>query len=259
MFMEKKLIFFDIDGTLFNENKEVPESTELALQSLVNNGHEVAIATGRAPFMYKQLREDLNIKNYISFNGQYVVFNNEVIYKNPIALEEIKKIIDHSKKNNHPLVYLDHEGMRVNHEDHPHVLLSMDDLKIAPPTYDPDYYRTREIYQALIFCEGNDEQLYVRKYDALHFIRWHQYSVDILPAGGSKAVGLKKMAEQINIPRERVVAFGDGLNDLEMLEFAGIGVAMGNAHPLAKEVADIVTDDVANDGIYKALKKINLI
>jgi len=82
--VERKIIFFDIDGTLLDHDKKLPASTKKAVQLLKEQGHEVAIATGRAPFMFKDLREELDIQTYISFNGQYIVLNGEVLYKNPV-------------------------------------------------------------------------------------------------------------------------------------------------------------------------------
>jgi Cof subfamily protein (haloacid dehalogenase superfamily) len=257
--MQRKLIFFDIDGTLLDGNKRLPSSTIEAISTLKEKGHEVAIATGRAPFMYRQIREKLNITSYISFNGQYIVSDNEVFYKNPILKSEIENLRKHATSNDHPLVYMDHEGMKVSHQEHPHVIKSMEDLKINPPEFGPEYYMEREIYQALIYCEANNEEQYITNYENLHFIRWHQYSTDVLPKGGSKGVGLEKLAKHYNIKQEDVIAFGDGLNDIEMLEYAGIGVGMGNGHPKALQAADFVTDSPEENGIYHALKKLALI
>lgn len=82
--MEPCLIIFDIDGTLLDHDKELPESTKQAVKELKASGHVVAIATGRGPFMYENLRKELEIDTYISFNGQYVVHKNKEVYKNPI-------------------------------------------------------------------------------------------------------------------------------------------------------------------------------
>lgn len=79
-----KLSFFDIDGTLLDHDKKIPQSTRDAVKQLQEKGVHVAIATGRAPFMFEDIRKELNIHNYVSFNGQYVVFEDEVIFNNPL-------------------------------------------------------------------------------------------------------------------------------------------------------------------------------
>jgi HAD superfamily hydrolase (TIGR01484 family) len=98
--MDKQLIFFDIDGTLLDDDKKLPDSTKRAVQSLSALGHKVAIATGRSPHMFKELREELNIDTYISLNGQYVVNNGEAVYTNPLDLDELQRLTISSVKLN---------------------------------------------------------------------------------------------------------------------------------------------------------------
>ena len=81
---EQSVIFFDIDGTLLDHDKKLPPSTKQAVFKLKELGHIVAIATGRAPFMYEDLREELGIDTFVSYNGQYVVLNGEVLHTNPL-------------------------------------------------------------------------------------------------------------------------------------------------------------------------------
>src|SRR5213595_3088611 len=98
----KKIVFFDIDGTLLDHDKNLPMSTRQAVMELKNNGVFVAIATGRAPFMFESLRKELEIDSYVSFNGQYVVFENEPIYENPLDSSELEMFLKDTRKNSHP-------------------------------------------------------------------------------------------------------------------------------------------------------------
>ncbi|MDF0725358.1 Cof-type HAD-IIB family hydrolase [Cytobacillus sp. S13-E01] len=257
--MKKKLVFFDIDGTLLDHDKNLPLSTKLAIKNLQEVGVNVAIATGRAPFMFQELRRELGITSYISFNGQYVVYEGEVIYKNPLDSKLLPKLKEHANESNHPIVFMNESVMRSSVESHQYIHESMGSLKFEHPAYDPNFYTNREIFQALLFCTKEEEETYVSKYPAFHFIRWHDYSTDIIPLGGSKAEGIKKMMESIAIDRENVYAFGDGLNDAEMLDFVGTGIAMGNALDEIKKRADIVTKDVDNDGILHGLRLVGLL
>lgn len=254
-----KIVFFDIDGTLLDHEKKLPKSTKEAIDQLKKNGVFVAIATGRAPFMFKDLREELEIDSYISFNGQYVVFENKVIYKNPLNSIEIKNLTNYSANYKHPMVYLNESTMTSNEANHPSIIDSISSLKLQLPTCDPDFFIDREIYQALLFCEENDECLYLDKFRSFDFIRWHEMSMDVLPSGGSKAEGIKKLIEKLGFNLADVYAFGDGLNDIEMLEAVGTGVAMGNASEKVKLHANYITSDVTEEGIYKGLKHFNLI
>ncbi|WP_339145660.1 MULTISPECIES: Cof-type HAD-IIB family hydrolase [unclassified Sutcliffiella] len=254
-----KIVFFDIDGTLLDHQKELPESTKRAVKELKESGVYVAIATGRAPFMFEDLRKELDINTFVSFNGQYVVFEGEVIYKNPLNNEKMHELRINADKLAHPLVYLNHEKMKANVEDHPFIQKSMESLKFTHPEFGPSFLDETEIYQALLFIEDTEQQSYVDSYNDFHFIRWHQYSTDILPRGGSKAIGIQRMLERLPFKKENVFAFGDGLNDVEMIDYVGTGVAMGNAHPELLKVANHVTKDVAEDGIIHGLELVGLL
>ncbi|MFD3447977.1 Cof-type HAD-IIB family hydrolase [Microbacteriaceae bacterium 4G12] len=252
--MNDKIVFFDIDGTLLDHEKKVPASTKEAVRCLQENGVHVAIATGRAPFMFADLREELNIHNYVSFNGQYVVFEDEVIYKNPLPTNTLDMFTTFANEQQYPLVYLDHKEMKATVESHNYVKESLGSLYFDHPLPQPDFYQTRDVYQALVFCETGEEEKFRLQYPQFHFIRWHDYSVDILPNGGSKAKGIERFIEKLGFNHEQVYAFGDGLNDLEMIEAVGTGIAMGNAENQLKEVANYVTKDVGEDGILHGLK-----
>jgi Cof subfamily protein (haloacid dehalogenase superfamily) len=253
------MIFFDIDGTLLNHDKNLPSSTKRAIKTLQGKGIPVAIATGRAPFMFKDLRDELNIDSFVSFNGQYVVFEGKPIYQNPLPKEELAKLVVDARTKEHPVVFLNEITMKANVDDHPHISESMASLKFAHPEHDDTFMNLHDLYQTLLFCTKEDEPYYREKYPVFTFIRWHPYSMDILPRGGSKAEGIKKMIEKLGIDMENVYAFGDGLNDIEMLETVGTGVAMGNAVDKAKNVAKMITASVEDNGIEKALVKLGLI
>lgn len=259
LIVTKKLVFFDIDGTLLDHDKKLPKSTKDAIFSLKKQGVNVAIATGRAPFMYENLRAELDINTFVSFNGQYVVYDGEVIYTNPLDSEKLDELREFALLKNHPLVYMNAEYMRSNVENHPYIHKSISSLKFDHPHYEPDFLANREIYQTLLFCIKEEERQYAHAFPSFQFIRWHEFSTDIIPYGGSKAEGIKKIMEAMRVNREDVYAFGDGLNDAEMLDFVGTGVAMGNAEEIIKERADIVTKSVDEDGIAHGLELIGLL
>ena len=141
------MIFFDIDGTLLTEEKELLASTKEAINELKKAGHKLAIATGRAPFMFKELREELEIDTYVSFNGQYVVAEGNVIYDNPLNENDLKLFAQFAQKNNHGLVYMDHEQMKSTIEYDPFIEESIGTLKFKHPEHDPSYSTGRSIYQ----------------------------------------------------------------------------------------------------------------
>ncbi|MCP8970101.1 Cof-type HAD-IIB family hydrolase [Ectobacillus ponti] len=258
--MERSVIFFDIDGTLLTHEKTLPASTKEAIFQLKELGHEVAIATGRAPFMFKELREELGIRTFVSYNGQYVVLDGEVLYTNPLDIPALEELTERALGNEHPVVFMDHEDMKANVPEHDYIKESIATLKIKQfPLHDPHYYKGRELYQSLLFCPEGEEKQYEQDFLAFDFIRWHPVSVDVLPKGGSKAKGVEKIAAALGFPPERQYAFGDGLNDIEMLMSVQNSVAMGNAEETVKAVAKYVTKSVEEDGIVHGLKLAGLL
>ncbi|UJL47797.1 Cof-type HAD-IIB family hydrolase [Virgibacillus sp. NKC19-16] len=257
--MNKKIVFFDIDGTLLDHDKKIPLSTKQAIEKLKQNGVYVAIATGRAPFMFEDIRKELGIESFVSFNGQYVVFEGETIYNNPLGQEELAMLYENARERNYPMVFMDEKYMRASEGDHPQITKSMDSLHFDYPEVDPDFFKVNTIYQALLFCEVNQEKPFIQNHGSLEFVRWHEYSCDVLPGGGSKAVGVKKLIEASGLHIDDSYSFGDAMNDMEMTSEVGTGVVMGNGAPQLKQIADYITDDVENDGIAKGLRRLGLI
>lgn len=257
---ERNIVFFDLDGTLLNDDKQINDSTREAIAALKAAGHIVAIATGRAPFFFDHIRQELNIDTYVSYNGSYVVLEGQVVFTNPLNAEALQTLTDLALNHNHAVVYMDHEGMRANVPSSERINESIGTLQVGIlPTHDPLYYKERPIYQSLLFCAEGEEQPYETLVQTFDFIRWHPYSVDVLPSGGSKFKGIQKIAEKLNIPLERQYAFGDALNDLEMLRGIPNSVAMGNGMPEAKEAAKWVTASNNEDGIAQGLKLAGLL
>lgn len=255
----KKIIFLDIDGTLLNTKKEIPEKARQGVFALQERGYQVAIATGRGPFMFREIREELGIDSYVSFNGQLVVFRDETIYANPFSEQQLEALITASKEKNHPLVFMNDERMMANVRHDTKVKEAIGSLKFPHPEYDPEFYRKAPIYQILLFCEEGEEQYIHEQFPDMQVLRWHPYAVDIIPKESSKAKGIEIALDYFQISIENAYAFGDGINDLEMLKAVGTGVAMGNSHPEVKLVADYTTKHVDEDGLYYAFQQLKLL
>jgi len=257
--MDKKIVFFDIDGTLVDANKEVPASTKKAIKMLQDKGIIVALSTGRPPFLYEHIRKELQIDTYISFTGQHVVFEGQLIYSKPIEERIVTSLYNDAMKQNYPMMLMSDSEMIATIDDHPHMIEGLEPLKYDYPPLHHTFHETETIYQILLFLEEENEETFLRPYDSCQFIRWHKYACDILPSGGSKIVGVEKVLEAASISNNHAYAFGDGMNDLEMIEHIGTGIAMGNAVQPLKDIAQFTTTDVDQDGVWNALKKLSLI
>ncbi|WP_085524126.1 Cof-type HAD-IIB family hydrolase [Tuberibacillus sp. Marseille-P3662] len=256
---EQPIVFFDIDGTLLDEDKNIPDTTRQAVYDLQKKGVITAIATGRAPFMFADVRRELNIDSFISFNGQYVVHKGEAVFKNPMHFEDLGELHQKAMGGDYPLAFLSSHKAAVTHDQHPFIMKSFNSLKLDPPDYDKTFHHDHEIYQALIFCEEGEDIGAFQAIDAFDYVRWHRYSMDVVPTGGSKAIGIQSLLDNLGIDRRNTIAFGDAMNDIEMLSFVENGVAMGNGQPQVKDVAKHVTTHVSDNGIYNGLKHLGLL
>ena len=253
-----KLLLLDIDGTLLDTNKQLPDATKQALIAARANGHQLAIATGRAPFMIGSLLEELSIDTYITFNGQYIAYENEAVHKQSIDSDTLDKVLAFAEQRDHPLVFLNEHKMVSSIEFHPDIDESIKSLKFPHPEKDKHFYRTNDVYQALVFCEEHEESQYREEFGDVDFVRWHRVSCDILPKGGSKAEGIKQLIRSTGHRLEDTIAFGDGLNDLQMMEIAGFSVAMANGHEETKKRADHITGHVDEGGLASAFEFLGL-
>lgn len=257
--MDTKLIFFDIDGTIYDENKEIPKSTLVAIEKLKAAGHIVAIATGRAPYMFKEVIKATDIHTFISLNGQIVVNNDKVVGKYPLNKEELSQIVENAHQNNHPLVFFGEDDVYANVESNQDISESLGSLKMDYPKYQNTFYLHHPVYQALIFHTEDEDDKYDGLFESLKFYRWHTLSRDVVPNNRSKAEGIKELSHELGFKMDDVIAFGDGPNDIEMITEVGCGVAMGNAVDELKSICDFETKHVSEDGIYYACIKLGLI
>ncbi|WP_298826535.1 Cof-type HAD-IIB family hydrolase [uncultured Planococcus sp.] len=254
-----KLLLLDIDGTLLDSHKKLPASAKEALVQARLNGHELAIATGRGPFMITRILEELNIDTYITFNGQYISHKGQAIHKQAIDSNMLNEIFEYAEQRDHPIVFMNENKMVSSIDFHPDIDESIKTLKMPHPEVEKDFYLKNDIYQALLFCEKEEQQQYHEAFEQVDFVRWHRVSCDITPKGGTKASGIEHLIKATGHSIEDTIAFGDGLNDLQMMDIAGYSVAMENGHEETKKRATYVTDHVDNDGLAKAFKHLKLI
>lgn len=259
--LERKLIFFDIDGTLLDHEKQLPKSTVQAISELKEMGHILAIATGRAPFMFKDIREELGIHTFVSLNGSYVVHEGSLIHHTPLDNEELHRFVPYATNQDHPIIFEHVEEMFITtSEYHPYVDGGMGGFNLREDAiYNPQCYLDQEMYQSVLFCMEKDESFYRETFRKFDFVRFNEYATDVIPSGSSKAKGIEALLQQLRIPLEHVYAFGDGLNDLEMMSFVKNSVAMGNAVDEVKQAAKYVTAPVDEDGIRKGLELVGLL
>lgn len=258
--MNKKYVFLDLDGTILDyQTHSVPESAIIAMRQARENGHELILTTGRPPSLFYGIDKELGFHSYIGANGRVVVHEGQIIYDSPIsevAIEKLSKVC-HAEKIDIAYEGLDEFALESTYSN----LYKQfcDHFNLQYPVLLPGYYKGRKIYQVSLFYDQVDFTHLEKQLPELSFSYSCKYGLDITTPGGYKDVGIRVFVERFQLDIKDVIAIGDGYNDISMLEYAGTGVAMGNAYDGVHEHADLVTDRIENDGLYKAFKTLKLI
>ena len=255
-----KIIFFDIDDTLRNSKTGfIPSTIPTAFKQLRDKGILTGIATGRGIFGVVPEIKALKPDFFVTLNGAYIEDKKgNVIYSNKIAKDKVEEYITWTKE-----VGIDYGlvGSHVAKLSRRTEMISQAIDPIYPDLeVDPDFYQKEDIYQMWTFEEqGDDLVLPDTLASTLRMVRWHEHSSDVVPISGSKASGVAKVVDQLDLKPENVMVFGDGLNDLELFDYAGISVAMGVSHEKIKEKADYITKTLEEDGIFDALEGFGMV
>lgn len=276
-----KAIFFDIDGTLVNNQSKALESTKKAINYARKNGILCGVATGRSPIRIKEIIDELELDMYVVYNGQLVFTADRTIVDQPFDRSTLKKIVRFADKNHRQIIFggryqlagsttmLLGQSLLIKHivsflpKKFP-VRLMKKGLQLFSPHRQKKRYETLEIlnepiYQCILLSQESEQAKLEKYFPECSFQRSNAYTVDIIPKGGSKLSGIKIFAKEKGIVMSEIMAFGDHYNDIDMLKGVGIGVAMGNAQDEVKAAADFVTKTNEKNGIYEGLKHFGLI
>ncbi|MEI5989665.1 hypothetical protein A5881_001158 [Enterococcus termitis] len=276
-----KAIFFDIDGTLVNKNAKALETTKRAIKLAQAQGIICGVATGRGPVHLSQQIDELNLDVFVTYNGQFVYTKDETIRAVPFSDDVLRNIVRFSDTHHRQIMF----GSKDNFEGSSLMrfgqkkwakkltrflpkrfpvalaknLISRFSLHRKNQRYHDLAILQEPIYQCVLLSAKSEERFLKEQLPDCHLTRSNPYTVDIIPIGGSKLVGIQQCIDHFDILLEEVMAFGDSWNDLEMLSHVGVGVAMGNAEEEIKEAAKYVTKSNEEDGIYHALRHYGVI
>ncbi|MEI0559104.1 Cof-type HAD-IIB family hydrolase [Brachyspira intermedia] len=262
-----KAVFFDIDGTLvsFNTHK-ISDSSKEAIKILKEKGIKVFIASGRAMFQIDNL-DGLDFDGYITINGgSCLVKDNgdyKEIYRVSLDKDDLFALVDYLNKDKFPCTVITSDNLFINYTgDIISHLYGMANVRVPESRDFNDYVPNNydKILQLNIFVDENKEKYLMNNVlKNSKSSRWHFSFADVNSKYSGKDIGIDKIIEYCGINLSETMALGDGGNDIGMIKHAAIGVAMGNANENVKEIADYITDDVDNDGVYKALKHFNIL
>lgn len=254
-----RIAFFDIDGTLIDIGKKLPSPAILhTLTALQQRGIRICIATGRSPDQLPKL-PGIEFDAYLTFNGSYCYTGDTVIFSNPIPRTDVQTILDNTARMNRPLCIATVDQLSANGYDNDladYYKVVRLELRVDPLF---DQVVQEDVYQIMLGCRAHEYETILEGAQGARIVAWWDRAADIIPASGGKAVGVQKILEHFGLSKEQAMAFGDGGNDLDMLQCVGTGVAMGNAGEALKAAADAVCGKVSEDGVYHFCKDMGLI
>lgn len=256
-----KALFFDIDGTLLSfDTHTVPDSTLSALHTASERGVRLFVATGRH-ITNTECVSHINFDGYITANGGYCITSgSETVHKSRFSRRSLDTLFAMLRTEPFPVAMMTERGWFCNMvTDKVEALSSMVSIDIPQVTDIEHLSRTEDIIEMCLYVDEEQEKRIVSTMGDCVSSRWNPITADLNPSDTDKAVGIEKMLTHFGLDREESMAFGDGGNDISMLRYAGIGVAMGSASEQVRKAADYVTDEVDRDGICKALKHFNII
>ena len=261
---KQKIVFFDIDGTLWDEDMQIPDSTKKAIRLLKEQGHKTFLCSGRARsnICSKELLE-LGFDGIVAACGNHIEMDGKILYENIMSHKQVRKVIELLKQCHMPVVlegpvnhWIDEEGF----EEDPYILYlfkEMGDKALPLKGYSKDIRINK--FSADILEDTDYERVKQELQGEFMFLEHEGNVVEFVPEGTSKATGIEWICKYLGIDHEDTYAVGDSVNDLDMLEFVEHGIAMGNATNPAREVAEYITTDLKDDGIYHAMKHYGLI
>ncbi|HPX71596.1 MAG TPA: HAD-IIB family hydrolase [Acholeplasmataceae bacterium] len=253
----KKIIFFDIDNTLVDsETFKVPSETLRLLEELSKrDDYYLGIATGRGPGRLKVISDIVHFFDAFVFsNGSYVTLNGKVVYDQPIEAKRIKEVLKVAQKHDLLLGVSGLDGDALIRRQEEGIIDLKNEAKL-----EPDYYLNNQIYQVWLVSTGMEKLLLgLKELPNFNQYLWTRSGVDLTVDNHSKGTGILKVKALLE-PIE-VISIGDGYNDIDMIEVADIGIAMGNSKVNElKEKADLIGPSVKENKLYEFLKSHGII
>lgn len=249
--MNRRAAFFDLDGTLAVDNRPPSKKVIDAVRAFHEDGNSVFLCTGRATSFIYQSVLSIGFDGIVAAAGAFVSLGGRVLYKRLLSPELIRRIIAHFLESGDRCML---EGEQNMYAINP----CLPDDRIWPKITDPDAFTPEKgkfagqgVFKFTAY--GPIAEAVRRLVSGEMSVIDHELFVEVLPAGCSKADGMRRVLEETGISREDSIAFGDSRNDIAMLRYAGLGIAMGNSPGPVIQAADRVTASFSEDGVARAL------
>ena len=264
----KGVVFFDVDGTLIDWTKKIYAPTKVTKDAIVKlreNGYLTILATGRPKNCIDEGIVDLGLNGYIASNGAYAEIDNKILFNETLDNKELKELLDFLEENN--VVYM-LEGQEYNYVldiNNEKISNLIKEVKLNIDNFSEEWDKeTVKVSKIIAVAYDN------KSFDLVceRFLKEGYAFMSNISNGGlfeiykakyTKGYGVEHLLNLLDISKDNAYAFGDGENDIEMFQAVKYGIAMGGYHEKLEQYAYDFTEDVANEGIEKGLKKLGLI
>lgn len=269
--MKYKLLVLDVDGTLLNDEREISKRTLAALLKVQQMGVRIVLASGRPTYGLIPLAKTLELGNYggfvLSYNGCQIIKaqNGEILFERRINPEMLPYLEKKARKNGFAIFTYHDDTLITDSPDNEYIkneallnnlkIIKEDEFSTAIDFAPCKCMLVSDKEKALIGLEQHWEKRLAGTLDAF---RSEPYFLEVVPCGVNKANTLGALLEHLGVTREEVIAVGDGVCDVTMLQLAGMGVAMGHSQDSVKVCADYVTASNEEDGVALAVEKLIL-
>lgn len=262
--MEKyHALFLDIDGTILKSDHTIEHSTKEAIEQAKKQGMEVFLATGRPLHEIHDIADELEINSLIGYNGAYAVYKNQVIVNEPLRPEIVDHYVKIAGNQPHEIIFYTNELNLLTSFDKPLVRKFIDYFDLSDYQLYNSEFRDQILGITFMNMSPADIGKYELDTEKIYFsqvnVKGLESCFDAIRESINKGYAVKKILDRLHIPPEEAIAFGDGMNDKEMLQLVGHGFAMGNASDELLAYAKHRTSSVDNSGIYNGLKQLGII
>lgn len=255
----KSIYFFDIDNTLLDhQTLSIPTSALTAIAGLKHAGHTVVVATGRSFGHARPFVDQVQPDYVITQNGARILKGEQEVLSIPLAREPLIDLFDWMHAQGHPFGVNDGQSGYLSDP----ATCAVEPLhSVDMPFQTGDrFYLRRDAHQGwLFFDESLDARLMptiLERYPDFSLVRWHKTAVDVMPKSVNKWTACQWVMAQSGFQPQQAIAFGDGLNDMQMLQGVGLGIAMDNGHPELKAIANRIAPALHLDGIATMLEEL---
>lgn len=265
--MEYQILVLDLDGTLTNSEKEITEPTKKSLIEIQENGKKVVLASGRPTPGVISLAEELQLSKYgsyiLSYNGARIIDcrSGSAIYNKTLPPEVIQPVYNIIKNYDMDLITYGEKEIYSAFGANKYTTLESK-INNLPVIYEKEFVSKINFPVNKLLGTGSGDVTEKAMNEIKHYFhsqlniyRSEPFFLEIMPQNIDKAYSLQKLLNSIGLTADSMICCGDGYNDLTMIEYAGLGVAMENAQPLVKESADYITKSNDDDGILHVINE----